>query len=123
MISGVGVDIENIRRFERLAAKHRSLSHIYGPAELALLASCGARSYAANYCAKEAFAKALGTGVRGFRLREVELLRDSGGRPYYSLSGAAKLIAQSRGLVFHVSVTHSDEYAAAFAVAEGDEQN
>ena len=72
---------------------------------------------AANFAAKEAFAKALGTGVRGFALGEVAVLRDSLGAPYFALSGRAKELAVGRGLAFSVSLTHTDELAAAFVVA------
>ena len=72
---------------------------------------------AANFAAKEAFAKALGTGVRGFALGEVAVLRDSLGAPYFALSGRAKELAEGRGPAFSVSLTHTDELAAAFVVA------
>lgn len=45
---------------------------------------------AANFAAKEAFAKALGTGVRGFSLNEVSVLRGELGAPYIKLAGNAK---------------------------------
>ncbi len=72
---------------------------------------------AANFAAKEAFAKALGTGVRGFSLGEVSVLRDRLGAPYFLLSGRAKQLAEERGLAFSVSLTHTDALAAAFVVA------
>ena len=63
-----------------------------------------------------AFAKALGTGLRGFALNEVEVLRDALGKPYFALSGRAA--ARAEGLVFSLSLTHDGGYAAAFVVAE-----
>jgi holo-[acyl-carrier protein] synthase len=72
---------------------------------------------AASYAAKEAFSKAMGTGVRGFSLAEVSVLRDSLGAPYFALSGRAARLAAERGLCFSVSLTHTDELAAAFVVA------
>lgn len=119
MIAGTGIDLVEIRRVARLVEKHAGLSRLYGAEELVLLRrKNSAASYAANFCAKEAFAKALGTGVCGFLLRDVQLLRDGRGRPYYRLSGRAREMAAEEGLTFHVSVTHTDQYAAAFAVAE-----
>lgn len=124
MITGTGVDIEQTGRFAKLAAKHRALGHIYGPEELAMLsAKASPASYAANFCAKEAFGKALGTGIRGFCLNEVQLLRDGAGRPYYKFSGKAESIVRRGKLVFHVSVAHSGGFAAAFAVAERDDMS
>jgi holo-[acyl-carrier protein] synthase len=119
MIFGTGIDMIEISRIEKLLQNHLSLQHIYGDEELTLLSRRNsAESYAANFCAKEAFAKALGTGVRGFRLCEVQLLRDETGLPYFKLSGSAEKIAAQSGLIFHISVTHSGAFAAAFAVAE-----
>lgn len=124
MITGTGVDIEQTCRFAKLTVKHRTLWHIYGPEELAMLAvKASAASYAANFCAKEAFGKALGTGIRGFCLNEVQLLRDSAGCPYYKFSGKAETIVRRKKLVFHVSVAHSGGFAAAFAVAERDDMS
>ncbi|MDR3552176.1 MAG: 4'-phosphopantetheinyl transferase superfamily protein, partial [Clostridia bacterium] len=77
MIYGIGIDVEETARFRRLVSHVAGLARVYGPAELAELQRRGRLdSYAANFCAKEAFSKALGTGVRGFSLNEAELLRD-----------------------------------------------
>ncbi|MDR3643628.1 MAG: holo-ACP synthase [Clostridia bacterium] len=119
MIYGVGIDIAEIGRFERLTKKPRFLARVYGPAELAQLSAKQAlQSYAANFCAKEAFAKALGTGVRGFKLCEVQVLRDVLGKPYYQLEGEALALVRSINVALSVSITHSKGYAAAVAVAE-----
>lgn len=72
---------------------------------------------AANFAAKEAFSKALGTGIRGFSLTEVSVLRNELGAPYFVFSGEAEKIVRERGLQFSVSLTHTDELAAAFVVA------
>jgi holo-[acyl-carrier protein] synthase len=119
MICGTGIDIIEISRIEKMLSRHTVLSRVYGAQELEFLCKKGsAQSYAANYCAKEAFAKALGTGVRGFRLSEVQLLRDESGKPFFKLSGDAEKIASREGLICHISVTHSGTLAAAFAVVE-----
>ena len=87
----------------------------------------GARIFRAKcgglFLRKRAFAKALGTGVRGFPLAEVELLRGSLGEPSLHLSGAARRIAQERGLTFSVSVTHTKEYAAAVVIGQRQEDS
>ncbi len=72
---------------------------------------------AANFAAKEAFSKALGTGIRGFSLTEVSVLRNELGAPYFVFSGEAEKIVRELGLQFSVSLTHTDELAAAFVVA------
>lgn len=117
MITGIGLDMVEIARVGELVRRGVGLSRIYGPEELALLQGRGKdESFAANFCAKEAFAKALGTGIRGFRLAEVQTLRDEAGRPYLKLSGSA--LACANGLSFAVSLTHTRSTATAVVVAE-----
>lgn len=119
MIFGIGTDIVELDRVRRMLERHRDLSRIFGERERALLAQKNTLgTYAAHFCAKEAFAKALGTGVRGFSLYEVELLRDVMGKPFYALSGRAEALVTAQGLLIHVSITHDRTRAMAFAVAE-----
>jgi len=101
----------------------RFLLRILGPSEYAQLELRGfpVQSVAASFSAKEAFSKALGTGFRGFSLREVELLRSENGRPSFKLSGNALEITQERKIVFQVSVTHTKEYASAVVIGEEPE--
>ena len=118
---GIGVDIVSIGRIEKSLERESFLAKVYGKGEIALFASDNRikiNSLAANFAAKEAFSKALGTGVRGFDLTEVEILRDELGAPYFELSGRAKQIAESRNLEFRVSLSHEKDKAIAFVVAE-----
>ena len=114
-----GIDLIKIERIEKSIRSPRFLARVFSAEEIALFRRRGMRpeTMAANFAAKEAFAKALGTGVRGFALGEVAVLRDSLGAPYFALSGRAKELAEGRGLAFSVSLTHTDELAAAFVVA------
>jgi holo-[acyl-carrier protein] synthase len=114
-----GVDLVEIDRIRRSLKNPRFLQRFFGEQERAWLASkgCPAQSVAANFCAKEAFAKAIGTGVRGFALKEVELLRTPLGAPYFHFSGRAKELVQAKGLTFAVSLSHTRELALAFVVA------
>lgn len=116
----VGMDLVEIGRIKKSIENPRFCKRVFGPGERAFLQERGfsAQSAAASFCAKEAFAKALGTGVRGFSLGEVELLRGPLGEPSLCLHGAAKRIAQARGLCFSVSVTHTREYAAAVVIGQ-----
>jgi len=97
----------------------RFLTRVFSDAENILFQSRGfsAQTVAVNFCAKEAFSKAIGTGIRGFSLNEVSALRDELGKPYLQLSGKAKEIAEEKRLVFDVSLTHTGEYAAAVVIA------
>ena len=120
-VYGIGTDIITISRIEKSLGKPNFLSKVYGKNEIAAFASgekLRVNSLAANFAAKEAFGKALGTGVRGFELYEVEILRDSLGKPYFALSGRAKEIAESKQLVCHVSLSHEGDRAIAFVVME-----
>ena len=66
--------------------------------------------------AKEAFSKAVGTGVRGWSLREVEVLHDSLGKPVLRLHGRAA--QQFSDYAFSLSISHTDTMAAAVVLAE-----
>ena len=114
----VGLDLVEIDRIRRSMGQPRFLERVFSPAERELFASrsFSPQTVAANFCAKEAFAKALGTGVRGFWLTEVSLLRDKLGKPFLVLEGRAAEIARREGLDFSVSVTHTREYASAVVI-------
>ena len=118
---GIGVDIVSIDRIEKSLEKKGFLTKVYGDEEIALFATenrIKTNSLAANFAAKEAFSKALGTGVRGFELTEVQILRDDMGKPYFAFSGKAKEIVESRNLSFVVSLSHEKDKAVAFVTAE-----
>ena len=118
---GIGVDIVSVDRIAKSLERESFIKRIYGPAETALFISGNkikTNSLAANFAAKEAFSKALGTGVRGFELSEVEILRDDMGKPYFYLSGRAKQIADGKNLTFQVSLSHEKDKAIAFVTAE-----
>lgn len=121
-MSGVGIDLVEISRIQKSMQNPRFIARVFGVSEQKLLTGprAGERA-AANFAAKEAFGKALGTGIAGFSLCEVETLRDERGAPYLQLSGKAARIARERGLRFTVSLTHAQEYAAAVVIAEKEE--
>jgi holo-[acyl-carrier protein] synthase len=83
-----------------------------------------AQSLAARFAAKEAVMKALGTGIGGFALTDVEVRRTGGkdatrNAPYVVLTGTAAELARAHGADrFHLSLTHTDDVAIAFVVAE-----
>ena len=112
-----GIDLIEIKRIEKSLQSESFLNEVYGADERKELEGKRAESYAAAFCAKEAFSKALGTGVRGFLLSEVEVLHKENGMPYLKLSGRAKEKAEEMNLEFSLSITHTDEYAAAVVTA------
>ncbi|MBR1739176.1 MAG: holo-ACP synthase [Ruminococcus sp.] len=115
----VGTDITEVARIRKSAEKQRFVERVYSPEERALFSAKRdpAESMAANWAAKEAFSKALGTGVRGFELYEVACLRDELGQPFFRLSGKAAEIVRERGLELSVSLSHTKEYATAVVIA------
>lgn len=76
------------------------------------------QSYAARFCAKEAVAKALGTGIsKGISFLDIEVLNDENGKPIINLYGEAERIYKILGSnAIDISLTHSRDYAAAQAV-------
>ena len=74
------------------------------------------RNIAENYCVKIAFAKAIGTGMRVVRARDISVLRDRLGSPFIMTSGYAKMLEDREGYVFNVSVAHCKNYATASVV-------
>lgn len=126
MILGIGTDLCRIDRIERAIGKPRFLERVYTPAERARIEAAGgvrrAEIAAGLFAAKEAVAKALGTGFDGFFADAVEVLPDAAGRPVCTLAGGAKARAEALAgdAPFRVwlSVTHEDGFASAMAVIE-----
>ena len=115
----VGVDIIEIARIRRTVADFgdRFLRRVYTEREQERFGS-RISELAARFAAKEATSKALGTGIRGIRWREMEVLSNSRGKPVLILHGSASQRAAELGLVaFDVSLTHSRSEAMAFVVA------
>lgn len=118
MISGIGTDIVEISRLAKAIDGSRFLERYFTEREneYFLLKNNNPQTVAVSFAAKEAFSKALGTGFRGFSLRDVEVLRDKLGKPYINVyNNAEKMV---NGGTVHVSLSHSKEYATAFVVIE-----
>ncbi len=117
-----GIDLCEINRIKRSMRNPRFCREILGDTEFTQLQERGfpAQSVAASFSAKEAFGKAMGTGLSGFAMREAELLRKPDGRPYLHLSGQAEKLAADWDLT--VSVTHTNTAAAAVVIGESKKQ-
>lgn len=114
-----GIDLVDIERIRRSAQNSAFVKRVFGAKERAQFET-QTNPYphmAGAFAAKEAFSKALGTGIRGFSLCEVEILHDEFGAPYFALSGDAKALANTQNLEFSLSITHTDTLAAAFVVS------
>jgi len=124
LVIGVGTDLIEIARIERSVERFGDafLQRVYTPGEIAYCQSKrnAAESLAARFAAKEAGAKALGTGIsRGVSWREFEVRRLPGQRPELHLSGRAAEIAKGLGIRrLALSLTHSRSVSMAVVVAE-----
>ena len=120
MILGLGIDLIDIARIEgALNRSPRFLERVYTEAERAEIAKKGAQTAAGFFGAKEAVAKALGTGFRGFAMADISIEPDERGRPTARLSGGALSRMEAMGgRRIHVSVTHAGGFASAVAVLE-----
>ena len=113
-----------IARIERSVARYGELflHRVFTPGEIAycLAKKNAAESFAARFAAKEAGAKALGTGIsRGVAWRELEVTRAPGQRPELRLHGRAAEIAGKLGIRrLNLSLTHSRDMSLAVVVAE-----
>ena len=120
MITGVGVDIVKIKQFEKIAANlGRFMLRVYTPREREYLKNRRTQSYAGLFAAKEAVAKAIGTGFSGYWPTDIEIRHEDSGKPYVVLHGKAKKLAKGRQI--HISISHTDSDAIAFAIASGGE--
>ena len=119
----VGIDMVEISRIKKSMENPRFLKFILGEKEYEQLKNKNfiSQSVATNFCAKEAFAKAVGTGFRGFNIKEVQVLRNELGRPYIFLTGKAFEMWGKNGYGFSVSLTHTKKLASAVVVCFKDE--
>jgi len=121
MILGIGIDLIEIARVERALATARFSQRVYSERERAQIARRGAPTAAGYFAAKEAVAKALGTGFRGFMLWDIEIVPDENGKPAAILHrGAGARMGELGGRSIHISITHTASHAAAVAVLSSD---
>ena len=124
-VLGIGIDVVEVERIASSMAEfgERFAARIFTAAERAY---CDAQKrpelhYAARFAAKEAVAKAFGTGIgKELGWLDMEIVRRETGEPALELSGGGKDFAEARGIAeVKISLTHARHYAAANAVALG----
>ena len=124
MIDGVGVDVIEVDRLRETIERHGEhfLMHVYCPEEQQDAPTGEGRPafYAGRWAAKEAVAKALGTGIgKNCAWTDVCVVRNRGGAPEIVLRGAALRTAKARGITkIHISISHERRIACASAVSE-----
>lgn len=118
-IFGVGIDIEKISRIESSMKRPLFMKRVFTPLEREYIAGKHDphSSAAGIFCAKEAFFKALGTGILG-GLLNVEVRRDKNGAPCLRLYGALLKKMEEQDLTAHVSISHTKEIASALVILE-----
>lgn len=126
MVIGLGTDLTEVARIEKSLERFGDhfLARVYTPGEIAYCHArkkSSAESFAARFAAKEAGAKALGTGIsRGVGWREFEVQRQPGQAPQLILHGRALEIAKALGIDrLSLSLTHTRGMAMAVVIAEG----
>lgn len=121
-IWGIGIDLVEVERIRQSFTKfgERFKNRIFSKEEqnFCELQNKKYLSYAARFASKEAFSKALGTGLRGkISWREIVVIDTENTRPQLEISGCAKRLLENRKV--HLSITHTDEYASAVVIIEG----
>ena len=125
MLIGTGVDLIEVARIAHSIERYgeRFLRRVYTDHEIAYCRGrrVSAESFAARFAAKEAGAKALGTGIsRGVTWNEFQVARNPGGRPVLELRGRAALLAEELGVrAISLSLTHTGSLAMATVLMEG----
>jgi len=118
MIVGVGVDITEIERIKKACQKSGFIKKIFTEKEIELFRGKYA-SLAGNFAVKEAVSKAFGTGIRNFKMTDIEVLRNELGMPFIVLYNDAKKISEELKInKIFVSISHNMECAVGYAVAE-----
>lgn len=124
MIYGIGIDLVENDRIEKIIAKWggKFLERVFCENEIKYCARHVQFSlhYAARFAAKESFLKALGIGMgRGVHLKDVEVTHDAQGKPIILAHNQAALqLKKNKIAKIHLSITHTRTYAAAFLILE-----
>ena len=122
MIGGIGTDITEVHRFEKWVKNPEMIERFFNEKERSSAGSVAAQCqhYAVRFAAKEAFSKAIGTGITGFCLKDVYITNDSEGKPLLNIEGAALSLMKERlgECKAFVSLSHEKEYAVAFVILE-----
>lgn len=123
MIHGIGTDIVSVQRIGQLLSRHpeRGAAHLLHPAEQLEAQNAPAvdRFVAKRFAAKEALAKALGTGLRSpVLLPAIRVEHDTLGKPFFSFESELAEWIRQRSLQIHLSITDEVDHAVAFVVVE-----
>ncbi len=120
-IFGIGTDIVKISRIDKLIKKKNLISRLFNKKEIAKCSMIknAKNCYAKRFAAKEAFAKALGTGLaKGIKFKEIIVMNEKNGKPFIRLIDKTKIIVEKKikrkKYKISLSLTDEDKYAVAF---------
>ena len=124
-ILGIGVDIIENKRIKKAIKNNRFKEKVYSSKELkqSTLSKDKIGYFSKRFAAKEAFAKALGTGFRNdLNFKDIEIMNDKFGKPYYSDSKKITKIIKKEFKVKNfnsfLSISDEKEYSTAFAIIQ-----
>ena len=119
-ILDIGIDIVEIERVEKALQRNKKfLDKLFTKEEIDYFKSKGLKTetIAGNFSAKEAISKDLGTGIRNFNFKDIEILRDKKGKPIVkTYNNLRKICIDYNVLEIKVSISHSKNYAVANAI-------
>lgn len=129
MIFGTGIDIVEVSRFEKWLKDKNCINRYFNKKEILSnsqtklnerQSSALCQHYAARFAAKEAFSKALGTGIAGFELKDVYVQNNELGKPYLVLENNAKELFEKKckNAKIYLSLSHEKHYAIASVIIE-----
>ncbi|ACO84166.1 holo-ACP synthase [Clostridium botulinum] len=123
MIYGIGTDITEIRRIEKAITRNKNfINKLFTKNEMDLWEKKNFKVefIAGRFAAKEAISKALGTGIRDFNFKDIEIINNELGKPKVILKPKAEDIIRkiSQSYKIHLSISHEKEYAIAYALLE-----
>lgn len=123
MIYGIGTDIAAVARLGAFWDRHgeRALDRVLAPSEREDFARATdkGRFLAKRFAAKEAFSKALGTGVRPpATLSAMAVTHDELGKPIFELYGELEILVKNKNLAVHLSISDEADYAIAYVILE-----
>ena len=123
MIFGIGTDMVSVQRIGQLLARHpdRGVQHLLHPDEVAEADAAPSRErfVAKRFAAKEALAKALGSGLRApVLLPAMRVRHDALGKPFFNFDAALEDWIRQRSLQIHLSISDEVDHALAFVVVE-----
>ena len=123
MIVGLGIDFVNVNRMRHWPEVDGIIERFFHRNEIEaslLRGTSSILSFAARFAAKEAFGKALGTGLSGLRLTDIEVRNNHNGKPCIVLyETALEAFMNTGGKNIHLSLSHEDEAAVAVVIIEG----